>query len=171
MLRTRRGGRRRAAMGRTRPSLGLNQSRCRASRGLSAQAQSASGGWAQGRTFSVDGLQPGVKLNNCDSKSRSGQRRPTAGPGAAGHSNRGFAEPQGGGRRAELSERAGQKMAGDSQGGDNPLGCVLCLLSVASQKVGAPAARAGERKKLYSPREGRACESKPVVVQPVNCDP
>ncbi len=37
--------------------------------------------------------------------------------GAAGHSNRGFAEPQGGGRRAELSEKAGQKTLGVSQGG------------------------------------------------------
>ncbi len=64
--------------------------------------------------------------------------------------------PQGGGRRAELSERAGQKTVGVSQGGGNPLGCVLCLLFVASQKVGAPAARAGERKELYSPREGWA---------------
>ncbi len=41
--------------------------------------------------------------------------------GAAGHSNRGFAEPQGGGRRAELSERAGQKTVGDGQGGEDPL--------------------------------------------------
>ena len=78
---------------------------------------------------------------------------------------------RGDGRRAELSERAGQKTAGVSQGGDNPLGCDLCLLSVASQKVGAPAARAGERKEIDSPREGRVCESKPVVVQPVNCGP
>ena len=65
----------------------------------------------------------------------------------------------------------GPKKAGDGQGGGNPLGCVLCLLSVASQKVGAPAARAGERKEIDSPREGRVCESKPVVVQPVNCGP
>ena len=77
---------------------------------------------------------------------------------------------RGDGRRAELSERAGQKTVGDSQGGGSPLGCDLCLLSVASQKVGASAARAGERKEIDSPREGRVCESKPVVVQPVNCD-
>ena len=78
---------------------------------------------------------------------------------------------RGDGRRAELSERAGQKTVGDSQGGGSPLGCDLCLLSVASQKVGASAARAGERKEIDSPREGRVCESKPVVVQPVNCGP
>ena len=68
--------------------------------GLCAQAQSASGGWAQGRIFSVGDSLP----------SRGGWPR---------------------GRR--------------------PLGCVLCLLSVASQKVGAPAARAGERKEIDSP--------------------
>ncbi len=68
--------------------------------------------------------------------------------GAAGHSNRGDEQPRGGGRKAELSERAGQKTAGVSQGGDNPLGCVLCLLSVASQKVGASAARAVKRGKV-----------------------
>ena len=43
---------------------------------------------------------------------------------------------------------------GLAKGVGNPLGCVLCLLSVASQKVGAPAARAGERKEIDSPREG-----------------
>ena len=41
--------------------------------------------------------------------------------------------------------RGQAEKAGVSQGGGNPLGCVLCLLSVASQKVGAPAARAGKR--------------------------
>ena len=41
--------------------------------------------------------------------------------GAAGHSNRGFAEPQGGGRKVEFSERAGQKTVGVSQGGEDPL--------------------------------------------------
>ena len=45
---------------------------------------------------------------------------------------------------------------GLAKGVGNPLGCVLCLLSVASQKVGAPAARAGERKEIDSPREGWA---------------
>ena len=52
--------------------------------------------------------------------------------------------------------RGQAEKAGVSQGGGNPLGCVLCLLSVASQKVGAPAARAGERKEIDSPREGWA---------------
>ena len=77
--------------------------------------------------------------------------------GAAGHSNRGFAQPQGGRRKAEFSRLVIRcPVGGDGQGGGNPLGCVLCLLSVASQKVGAPAARAEERKELYSPREGWA---------------
>ncbi len=107
------------------------------------------------RVPSGTGLPPGVGRHSeipAELRTEKIATRRVAGPvGAAGHANRGFAQPQGGGRKTELSERAGQKTVGVSQGG-----CVLCLLSVASQKVGAPAARAGERKELYSPREGRA---------------
>ncbi len=111
---------------------------------------------ATGRTFSVDGLQPGVKLNNCDSKSRSGQPPPPrAGLGAARHPKIGacFAKH----RWRWPARGLGQVRTisvGVSQGGGNPLGCDLCLLSVASQKVGAPRLERGRGKELILPARG-----------------
>ena len=58
-------------------------------------------------------------------------------------------------RRLELA-RPSSGSSGGWPRGRRPLGCDLCLLSVALQKVGAPAARAGERKEIDSPREGWA---------------
>ncbi len=82
--------------------LGAEPVAMRASRGRCAQARSASGGWAQGRIFSVGDSLP----------SRGGWPR-----------------------------------------GRSPLGCDLCLLSVASQKVGAPrGSSGGEERVIFSPR-------------------
>ena len=111
------------------------------------------------------------KLNNCDSSSRASHRHPGRGSVPLGTRKLGFS-PQ----RPLASARKRAWPSSDNFGGGwprgrRPLGCVLCLLSVALQKVGAPAARAGERKEIDSPREGWACESKPVVVLPVNCGP
>ena len=57
------------------------------------------------------------------------------------------------GARPNILRGLAEKVGGWPRG-LRPLGCVLCLLSVASQKVGAPAAQAGERKEIDSPREG-----------------
>ena len=106
-------------------------------------------GGGQGRVFSEKGLQPVDKLNNCDSSSRASHRHPGRGAQLVGAR----CVP----RWRRPVRGLGQVRtvpAGVSQGGRRPLGCVLCLLSVASQKVGAPAARAGERKEIDSPREG-----------------
>ncbi len=103
--------------------------------------------------FSVRDSPPVDKLNNCDSSSRASPRHPGRGSVPLGtpievlHSFRGGDGPN-------ILRGGRSEKAGVIQGGGNPLGCVLCLLSVALQKVGASAARAGERKEIDSPREG-----------------
>ena len=167
MLRTRRGGRRRAVIGRSRPSFGRSRSRLSESpssvwgRGCPVWVPSGTGLLrgvavaAIGRTrpslgpkissepvamLCIAGLCLGWRLpGSCAERHRARGRmfspmicnrsasrgiviRRIAGLcGAAGHSNRGFAQLQGGGRRAELSEMAGQKTVGVSQGGEAPL--------------------------------------------------
>ena len=76
-----------------------------------------------------------------------------------------------GGRRPNFLRGGGPKRAGNGQGAGAFRAVFLGLRSFC--RIGenrSPAAGAGERKEIDSPREGRVCESKPVVVQPVNCD-
>ena len=72
--------------------------------------------------------------------------------GAAGHSNRGFAQPQGGGRKAEHSPGAGRKSRGMAKGAKTPWLRSLPTFCRMTESRSLRGLSGGEERVIFSPR-------------------
>jgi hypothetical protein len=129
-----------AVRGERRPRILQSLSRLVESPAYAPRPQSGLGGWAQGRASLAGGSKVGRQVEQLRLFESRESPPPRAGLGAARHPKIGACFVKHRWRRPARGLGQVRVAAGDGQGGDNPLGCVLCLLSVASQKVGAPAA-------------------------------